>query len=325
MVRHFLSLLDLSKTQLESILKLSWQLKKERRLGRPRDDFKGKVLAMVFEKPSLRTRISFEAGFYGLGGHAIYLGPNDIQMGKRESVADVTRNLDRIASMIVARVFDHQVLVEMVKYSRVPVINALSDWEHPCQTLADLLTMVEKKKKLQALKVAFVGDGENNVTHSLALAAGLLGLELRVGSPKGFEMSSEISARANNLANKSGGKIVETNDPEQAVKDVDVVYTDTWVSMGDEAEKEKRLKIFKGFTVDSALLKLAKKDAIFMHDLPAYRGHEVSAEVIDGRQSVVFDQAENRLHAQKALMLFLLSKGESEVQNRSGRENGRKR
>lgn len=306
MTSHFLSILDLSKAELQKVLALGTKLKREHIRGKNRRDFKGRVLAMIFEKPSLRTRVSFEAGFFELGGHAIYLGPNDIQMGKRESVADVTRNLERIAALIMARVFDHRVLLEMVKYAKVPVINALSDLEHPCQTLADLMTILEKKKSLKGLKVAFVGDGENNVTHSLALASGLLGMELRVASPKGFEMRPEFSRKAKELSSKSGGKIIETSNPREAVKGVDVVYTDTWVSMGDEAEKEKRLKIFRDYTVDAALMRLSKKDAIFMHDLPAYRGNEVSAEVIDGPQSVVFDQAENRLHAQKALMLFLL-------------------
>lgn len=306
MAHNFISLLDLSKSELVKVLDLAVSLKRERSGGKFRQDFRGKILAMVFEKPSLRTRVSFEAGFFELGGHAVYLGPNDIQMGKRESVADVTRNLDRMSSIIMARVFDHNVLVEMAKYSKVPVINALSDLEHPCQTLADLLTMREKKKKLKGLKVAFVGDGENNVTHSLALAAGLLGFELRVASPRGYSVKREIWSRANELASKSGGKVVGTTDPSEAVRGVDVVYTDTWVSMGDEAEKEKRLKIFRGFAVNRDLMNRAKKDAIFMHDLPAHRGNEVSAEVIDGPQSVVFDQAENRLHAQKSLMIFLL-------------------
>lgn len=319
MIRHFLSILDLNKTELESILRLSQKLKTERRLGKARTGFRGKILAMLFEKPSLRTRISFEAGFFELGGHTIYLGPNDIQMGKRESVADVTRNLDRVASMIMARVFDHKVLLEMVKHSKVPVINALSDLEHPCQTLADLLTMMEKKKNLKGLKVAFVGDGENNVTHSLALVLGLLGMELRVASPKGFLMKKEIFQRSKDLAKKSGGKISETNDPREAVSGADVVYTDTWVSMGDEAEKERRFKAFSGFTVNSSLMRLAKNDAIFMHDLPAYRGNEVSAKVIDGKRSVVFDQAENRLHAQKALMLFLFNN--SDHKTGRGRQN----
>ncbi|MEK7611512.1 MAG: ornithine carbamoyltransferase [Patescibacteria group bacterium] len=311
MIRHFLSISDLTKTELQKVLASGVLLKKERAHGKSRHDFKGRVLAMIFEKPSLRTRISFEAGFFELGGHAIYLGPNDIQMGKRESVADVTRTLERVASMVMARVFDHRVLLEMVKYAKVPVINALSDLEHPCQTLADLMTILEKKKRFKGLKLAFVGDGENNVTHSLALASGLLGMELRVASPKGFLLDSDISRKAEELCRKSGGKIIEIREPREAVGDADVVYTDTWISMGDEREKEKRLKIFRGYTVDGPLMHLSKKDAIFMHDLPAYRGNEVSAEVIDGPQSVVFDQAENRLHAQKALMLFLLKNSES--------------
>lgn len=311
MIRHLLSISDLTKTELQQVLASGVSLKRERARGKFRHDFKGRVLAMIFEKPSLRTRISFESGFFELGGHAIYLGPNDIQMGKRESVADVTRTLERVASMVTARVFDHRVLLEMVKYANIPIINALSDLEHPCQTLADFMTILEKKKRLKGLKLAFVGDGENNVTHSLALASGLLGLELWVASPRGYTLDSNISLKAKELCRKSGGKLIETESPREAVEDADVVYTDTWISMGEEREKEKRLKIFGGYSVDGPLMNLSKKDAIFMHDLPAYRGNEVSAEVIDGPQSVVFDQAENRLHAQKALMLLLLKSSES--------------
>ena len=261
---------------------------------------------MIFEKPSLRTRVSFEVGMTQLGGHALYLGPSDIQMGKRESVADIAGTLCRYVDLIMARVFKHEVVEELANFAAVPVINALSDLEHPCQIMADLLTMLEHKKKLEGLKVAFVGDGENNVTHSLAVGCGKLGIDFRVANPKGYSMTRKIVEEAQIFAKKSGGKINEFLNPQQAVEGVDVVYTDTWISMGDEKEKAKRLAAFKGYQVTKSLMNKAKPDAVFMHDMPAYRGNEVSAEVIDGPRSIIFDQAENRLHAQKGIMVFLI-------------------
>ena len=261
---------------------------------------------MIFEKPSLRTRVSFEVGMTQLGGHALYLGPNDIQMGKRESVADISGTLCRYVDIIMARVFNHSVLQELVKYATVPVINALSDEEHPCQIMADLLTIMEHKKRLKGLKIAFVGDGENNVTHSLAMAAGILGMDFRVANPRGYSMKPIVLKKANEFAKKSGGKIREFRKPEEAIDGVDIVYTDTWVSMGDEVEKNRRLREFKNYQITNKLMKLAKPNACFMHDMPAYRGNEVAAEVIDGPKSIIFDQAENRLHAQKGIMVFLL-------------------
>jgi ornithine carbamoyltransferase len=241
-----------------------------------------------------------------LGGHAIYLGPSDIQMGKRESVADIAGTLTRYVDVIMARVFAHATVESLAKSSTVPVINGLSDLEHPCQILADLLTMLEHKRRLKGLAVAFVGDGENNVTHSLAIAAGMLGMDFRVANPKGFAMNRAIVTEANRFAKRSNGKIREFSNPQDAVTGADVVYTDTWVSMGDEAEKEKRLRTFRGFQVTPTLMKFSKRDAVFMHDMPAYRGNEVAASVIDGPQSIIFDQAENRLHAQKGIMVYLL-------------------
>ncbi|KKU30720.1 MAG: Ornithine carbamoyltransferase, catabolic, partial [Candidatus Amesbacteria bacterium GW2011_GWC1_46_24] len=250
------------------------------------------TLAMIFEKPSLRTRVSFEAGMTQLGGHAIYLGPNDIQMGVRETPSDIARNLERMADIIMARVFEHQKLIDLSKDTKVPVINGLSDLEHPCQAMADILTVLEKKKKLKGLKVAFIGDGDNNVTRSLFYLCGKLGIDFICAAPLGYGLKM--------------GK--ETTDPKEAIKNADVVIADTWVSMGDEKEKKTRLKIFPPYQINKKLMKLAKPDAIFMHCLPAYRGYEVTNEVIDGPQSVVFDEAENRLHVQKAIMLFLLDR-----------------
>ena len=306
-MRHFLRISDFSAYEIETVLKISQKLKKElKKTGLNKPIFKNKSLGMIFEKPSLRTRVSFEVGMTQLGGHALYLGPSDIQMGKRESVADIAGTLCRYVNLIMARVFKHEVVEELANFAAVPVINALSDLEHPCQIMADLLTMLEHKKKLDGLKVAFVGDGENNVTHSLAVACGKLGIDFRVANPKGYSMTRKVVEEAQIFAKKSGGKINEFLNPQQAVEGVDVVYTDTWISMGDEKEKAKRLAAFKGYQVTKSLMNKAKPDAVFMHDMPAYRGNEVSAEVIDGPRSIIFDQAENRLHAQKGIMVFLI-------------------
>ena len=304
-LKHFLSITDLSKNDLMKVLDLAIKLK-----GTPLLKqsilLKNKTMAMIFEKPSLRTRVSFEVGMTQLGGHAIYLSPSDIGLGIREPIKDVSRVLSRMVDIIMARTFLHTSIVELARYSDVPVINALSDLEHPCQILADLLMILEKKGKLKSLKASFVGDGENNVTHSLALASGILGINFSVAAPKGFWMDKGVSQRASELAKDNGGEIIQTLDPAEAVNEADVVYTDTWVSMGDESETAKRLKIFKGYQVTTKLMQLAKKDAIFMHDMPVYRNKEVAQDVIDGPHSVVIDQAENRLHAQKALICYLL-------------------
>lgn len=303
-MRHFLSISDISKEEFVYILEKSRELKRDLKGGVVSDKFKGKTLAMVFEKPSLRTRISFEVGMTQLGGHAIYLAPSDIGLGKRESIHDVSKTISKMCDMIMARVFAHQVLEELAQYSGVPVINALSDLEHPCQILADFLTIKEKKGQLEGIKLAFIGDGNNNVTHSLALASALMGVNFCVASPKDYKMNKKILDKARVLS----GEIYETSNAYEAVKNADVIYTDTWVSMGSEVEKEERLLQFKDYQITTDLMKFAKPDAIFMHDLPAYRGNEVVSEVIDGAQSVVFDQAENRLHAQKGLMVFLAEK-----------------
>ena len=305
--KHLISISDLSSKEILEILQLARSLKQKfNKSGTLGDPLTNKSLIMIFEKPSLRTRLSFEIGMTKLGGHAVYLGPNDIGMGTRESISDIASVASRMGEIIMARTFKHEAIAELAKYSRVPVINALSDLEHPCQTLADLLTMGEIKGDLKGLKVTFIGDGENNVTHSLCLASALLGVTFSCASPNGYSMNKKIVDQAKTVAKKTGASILETNKPETAIKNSDVVYTDTWVSMGDEKEKEKRLQTFKPYQVTTGLMKLAKKDAIFMHDLPAYRGNEVAADVIDGKQSVVFQQAENRMWAQMAVILFLL-------------------
>jgi ornithine carbamoyltransferase len=283
-------------------LKLKKQLKKT---GQNKKFLKDKTLAMIFEKPSLRTRLSFEIAMTQLGGHAIYLGPQDIQMGKRESVADVAAVSSRMADLIMARTFVQRTVEDLTAASNVPVINGLSDLEHPCQILADFLTILEHKKKIKGLLISYLGDSANNVTHSLSLMSAMMGANFSCASPKGYWMNKEITNQAKTIAKKTGVKIIESDNPKEAIKNADVVITDTWVSMGDEKETKKRLKIFPPFQVNRKLMKLAKKNAIFMHCLPAYRNKEVTDEVIDGPQSVVLDEAENRLHAQKALLVYL--------------------
>ncbi len=265
----------------------------------------GKVLALVFEKPSLRTRVSFEVAMWQLGGQAIYLSPDEVGLGKRESVPDVARVLSRYADAIAARTFSHQILETLASYSDVPVINALSDLEHPCQALADLLTIYEKKGELEGLTLAYVGDG-NNVAHSLLLAASLVGMNFRIASPDGNRVQERILNLAQDYTISSGAKIFCTEEPSLAVSGADIVYTDVWTSMGQEAEADRRRQIFAGYQVNSEMLSLAREDAILMHPLPAHRGEEVAEDVLDSSQSVVFDQAENRMYLQKALLAGML-------------------
>lgn len=309
MLRHALRITDFTQKELIEILTLAKKLKKELKTkGKNKAILKDKTLAMIFEKPSLRTRISFEIGMTQLGGHAIYLGPSDIQMGVRETTHDVGVVTGSMADMIMARTFKHSTVEELASGSSVPVINGLSDLEHPCQILADYLTIWEKVGKMTGVKIAYLGDGNNNVTHSLLLMSAMLGNEFRCASPKGYFMDKAMVEHASMLNKSSKGKIIETTDPMEAAKGADVIVTDTWVSMGAESEKEKRLKIFPPYQVTEKIMKVANKKAIFMHCLPAYRGKEVEAAVIDGPQSVVFPEAENRLHAQKGLMVYLFNK-----------------
>ncbi len=308
--RHFLSIADLSLQEIAKIITKAQKLKGElKRSGRNKELLKNKTMAMIFEKPSLRTRLSFEIGMTQLNGHAIYLGPSDIGLGRREQISDIAKVTSSMADIIMARTFEHKTIEELSLNSSVPVINALSDLEHPCQILADLMTTWEIKGKLKGLKLAYVGDGENNVAHSLCLGCALMGLSFSCGSPRGYKMNRQIVRQARRIAKKTGVEILETDGPDIAVEEADVVVTDTWVSMGDETEKVRRLKIFKPYQVNQKLMSKARKNAIFMHCLPAYRGNEVASEVIDSFQSVVFQEAENRLHVQKALVLFLLGVG----------------
>ncbi len=300
--RNLLSIADLSAGDIDLLIQTALGLKDSGR----RPLLAGKTVALVFEKPSLRTRVSFEVAMKHLGGDCIYLSPPEVGLGDRETPADVARVLSRYVDCIAARTYSSQTLTELSEHATVPVINALSDAEHPCQALADVLTIREKKGRLAGVTVGMVGDG-NNVAHSLALTAGLTGIPFRIASLPGYELREGVSAEAGRLAAGSGGSVQQMRDPEEAVRGADVVYTDVWASMGQEREAGVRREDFAGYTVDRQLMSKAKRDAIFMHDLPAHRGEEVTGEVIDGPQSVVFEQAENRLHAQKALLALLLS------------------
>ena len=300
--RDLLSISDLSPEEFDFLIRTALSMKRDG----SRPVLEGKTIAMLFEKPSLRTRVSFEVGMKQLGGTAIYLSQAEVGLGQRESVEDVAHVLDRYVSALVVRTYSQQSLEELANAATVPVVNALSDDEHPCQALADLLTIREKKGRLEGVRVAFIGDG-NNVSASLALAAGLCGGQFVIAAPPGYELPEAIVARARDWARKTGGAIETLVSPEEACKDADVVYTDVWTSMGQEASRRAREEAFQGYCVDGALMKLAKADAIFMHDLPAHRGEEVLGEVIDGPQSVVFEQAENRLHAQKALLAAIMA------------------
>lgn len=265
----------------------------------------GKTLALVFEKPSLRTRVSFELAMKQLGGEALYLSPAEVGLGKREPVADVARVLARFVDVIACRTFGHDTLVQLAKYADIPVINALSDLEHPCQALADILTIYEKKGELKGLNLAYIGDG-NNCANSLLLACAMTGINCRLASPEGYLVDKAIFAKAKAYAEDSGAELYSGTDLKAALRGADVIYTDVWTSMGQEAETEKRLKDFAGFQVNAKLVSMADKDAIIMHPLPAHYGEEVDREILECPQSVIFDQAENRLHAQKAVLRDML-------------------
>ncbi len=305
MTKDLLSIKDLTAAEIDELCVLAADLKERQRKGIDHPLLKGKSLAMIFEKPSLRTRVTFEVGMAQLGGRAIYLAPGDIRLGEREGAEDVARNLERWVDGIMARTFSHRTVEELARHSTVPVINGLSDLTHPCQVLSDLFTLREKYGKLRGLKVAYVGDG-NNVCHSWLYGAGKTGIEFVAACPKGYGPRPGVLAFARKEAKVSGGRIALTHDPNGAVADADVLYTDVWTSMGQEAESASRRQAFRRFQVNARLLKLAKPDALVMHCLPAHRGEEISGEVLDGPQSIVHDQAENRLHLQKAILVTLL-------------------
>jgi len=305
MIDNFISIHNLTPYEFSKILDLTRKIKDNPR--RFRNKLKGKILAMVFQKPSLRTRMTFEMGIRQLGGEGIYLSPSEIQMGTRESPHDVGKNLELWVDGIIIRTFAHQNVIDLAQACRIPVINALTDLLHPCQAMADFFTLKEKRGYLADLKLAYVGDG-NNVCHSLLFAAAKAWTNMSVATPPGYEPDPEIRKQAEEDGKETGATFYFTNDPFEAVKDADAVYTDAWASMGQEQEKEKRAKIFAPFQVNKRLMAKAKEDAFFMHCLPAHRGEEVTDDVIDSSQSIVYDQAENRLHFQKLIMLSLLGK-----------------
>lgn len=305
-MRHFLSIADQSAAQLVKLLDLARDLKAELKAVGNKPLLQGRALGMIFQKPSLRTRVSFERGMEQLGGTAMYLSPAEIKLGERESVPDVARVLSRYVDAIMARVFAHSDIVTLAEYATVPVINGLSDLSHPCQALADVLTIREKLGALKGAKLAYVGDG-NNVCNSLLFAAAKLGMNMSVAAPQGYEPDPAILAQARGFAAASGSQIISGNDPGQAVAGADVIYTDVWTSMGQEAETQARLNAFRPYQVNQRLVSRAKPEVLVMHCLPAHRGEEITDEVVDGPHSVVFDQAENRMHAQKAILVDLLT------------------
>ncbi|MFH1753817.1 MAG: ornithine carbamoyltransferase [Candidatus Omnitrophota bacterium] len=300
--KDLISIRDLSAKEIGDIFELASKLKKDKLFKEP---LKGKTIALIFQKPSNRTRVSFEVGAEQLGGHAIYLGPDQIKLGVRESVSDVAKVLSRYIDGIVARTYKHTDILELAKSSTVPVINGLSDLLHPCQGLSDIFTIREKFPDLGSVKLVFIGDG-NNVLNSLMHCAAIEGMKMRVVNPKGYGPREEIKKGVLELAKNSGADISFSCDPVSSVNGADIIYTDVWISMGQEDQREKRLKAFKGFQVSSALLEKAKKGCKVMHCLPAHRGEEITDEVLDGPGSIVLDQAENRLHVQKALLYLLL-------------------
>ncbi|RLI80487.1 ornithine carbamoyltransferase [Archaeoglobales archaeon] len=300
-MKHLISIADLTAEELNELLKLMEKLKEERYTGRATDYLKNKSLAMIFELPSTRTRISFEVAMTDLGGHALYLGWNELQLGRGEPIKDTARVLSRYVHAVMMRVREHSTIEEFAKYSTIPVINGLSNLEHPCQILADLLTIKEYKGDLSNVTLAWVGDG-NNVCNSMILSSALTGMKVIVSTPKGYEPNENIVKKALDM----GANLVFESKPTKAVVEADVIYTDVWTSMGQEDEREKRLKDFRLYQVKQKLVDRAKDDVVVMHCLPAHRGEEITEEVIEGKHSIVFDQAENRLHAQKAVLLKLI-------------------
>lgn len=304
-MKDFLTLADLSPQTMRDILNLAVRMKEAWKKGENPAYLKQKVLGMIFQKPSLRTRVSFDVAMLQLGGQALYLSPNEIQLGKRESTADVARVISRYVDIVMARVFGHYDVVELARYATVPVINGLSDYAHPCQGMADFLTILEHKGTFDGLKVVYLGDG-NNVATSLLFGAALLGVDFTLATPRGYELHPATWAIGKRLASQTGAKVTASYDPVEAVQGADVIYTDTWTSMGQEEEAQRRRQVFPPYRVDQEKLQWAQDDVIVMHCLPAHRGEEITDAVADGPHSVLFDQAENRLHAQKAILVWAL-------------------
>ncbi len=297
--------MDYSGQEILDLIALAKELKADNKAGRKHHILDGKTLGMIFTKSSTRTRVSFEVGMYQLGGQALFLSSNDIQLGRGESIYDTANVLSRFLDGIMIRTYKHSDVTELAKNAAIPVINGLTDLLHPCQVLADLLTISEYKGELKGKKLCYVGDG-NNMAHSLLYGCTKVGMDISVATPDKYKCDETVMSNALKIAAETGSKVEFTNNPKQAMENADAVYTDTWVSMGMEAEKQQRIKDFAGFEVNRELMDIAKPDAMFLHCLPAYRGYEVSADVIDGKQSAIFDEAENRLHAQKAVMATLM-------------------
>lgn len=309
-MKHLISLHDLTKEEFEEIFHITGRLKKYVKEGKSHEILKGKTLGMIFTKSSTRTRVSFEVGMYQLGGYPLFLSSNDIQIGRGETIEDTAKVLSRYIDCIMIRTYDHRDVYDLARYGSIPVINGLTDLMHPCQALADLFTILEHKGKLRGLKLAYIGDG-NNMAHSLLHGCVKVGMDISVATPGGYECDGEMVKEAMDDALLWSGEgpkpeVLITNDPVEAIKDADVVYTDTWISMGQESDKEEKIKAFKDYRIDEKLFSHARQDAIFLHCLPAYRGYEVDSSIIDGPRSVVFDEAENRLHVQKAIMTKLM-------------------
>lgn len=303
--KDFLTITDFSIEEINEILEKTAQLKKEKFACA----LKNRAVGLIFQKPSLRTRISFQVGVWQLGGQCMSLSPAEVNIGVRESIKDAAMTLSRYLDLIVARVFKHKEIIDLARYSRVPIINGLSDAFHPCQALADIFTVKEKRGSLKGLTLSYVGDG-NNVCHSLLQITSMLGMNMRVAFPKGFAPKKEILKQAELIAQKTGASIVTSSDPRAVAENTDILYTDVWASMGQEKEAKERAKVFKRFQINRKLMELAKKDVLVMHCLPAHRGMEISDEAIDSPNSIVFDEAENRLHVQKAIMLKLLKESQ---------------
>ncbi|MBN2980592.1 MULTISPECIES: ornithine carbamoyltransferase [Cohnella] len=303
--RDFLGLVDCSAEEIRYLIDFAIELKRKLKAGEVYQPLKGKSLGMIFEKSSTRTRVSFEVGMYQLGGQALFLSRNDIQMGRGETIRDTAMTMSRYLDGIIIRTFGHRNVVELARSATVPVINALSDQSHPCQALADYQTVLEKKGRLEGLKVAYIGDG-NNMLHSLMIGASKLGMHFASASPEGYEPDAEQVKLARDFAGEHGGRVDIVRDPREAVEGADVIYTDVWASMGFEEEQKDRERAFQNYQVNEQLVQFAKKDYLFMHCLPAHRGEEVTEGVIDGPNSVIFDEAENRLHAQKAIMAAIM-------------------
>jgi ornithine carbamoyltransferase len=308
--KDFLRVADYTKEEIREIFDLTGRIKARQKKGDPAKPLEGRTLGMIFQKSSTRTRVSFEVGMYQLGGYPLFLSANDLQLKRGETVADTARVLSRMVDAIMIRTYAHSEVEELALHATIPVINGLTDSHHPCQIMADIYTIMERRKSVKGLTVAWVGDG-NNVLHSWMEGAPLTGMNLRMGVPPGYEPDKEMLKFGVELAKKEGTQMLLTNDPVEAVKGADIVYTDVWVSMGQDAEKEKKLRDFKDFQINTALMKHAAKDYLFMHCLPAHRGEEVSEEIIDGTHSIIFDEAENRMHVQKAILVAHMLRGKT--------------